>query len=160
MPEIPVEAISQFGAFTRAQAMRSGWTRGSTSHALHRGQIKSIRLGIYVAADVMHGIGFDAQRSRVAAMSAAPLLSQSGSVASHRSAAVLAGLPVVKLPTQPCVTVIPSGRRSTADVHVHRRRQRAGRGSTEAERRSSCAEWALSQRWNRSVAFGSLRWDL
>jgi hypothetical protein len=118
----PVPAISQkqFGAFSRQQALECGWTRSALLHALQAGQLHAVRRGVFVATDVMDGVGVEAEKRRLMASTAAVLLATPAAVASHASAAVLADLPVWRLPERPCVTVPPRHTGDAGTVHLHR----------------------------------------
>ena len=76
--------------------------------------------GVFVRPEVVGGVGPAADRRRLAATTAAAVLATPGAVASHASAAVLADLPVWRLPKRPCIT-LPPGRTGDASVaHLHR----------------------------------------
>ncbi|MCW2526603.1 MAG: hypothetical protein JWM76_1463 [Pseudonocardiales bacterium] len=87
---------------------------------LNRGRIVALRRGVYMSADVTFGTDPKSQRHRLAVHSAAAVLSQPGSTASHRSAAALADSWILNPPDRACVTVTPGLRSSAAGLHVHR----------------------------------------
>jgi hypothetical protein len=83
-----------------------------------RGWLVRLDRGIYVP--VIEGSDPAAVRERFAAASVAASLVTHSAVASHRSSAVLAGLPTWTLPKRPCVTVPPRFTGDAARAHLHR----------------------------------------
>jgi hypothetical protein len=120
MRPFPPIAGRQFGVFTRPQAVASGWTPSAITNALDRGRMVALRRGVYLSADVEFGTDPKSRRHRLAVLSAAAVLSQPGSTASHRSAAALAGHWILKPSDLACVTIAPGLRSSAARLHVHR----------------------------------------
>lgn len=115
LPAVP----GQMGVFTAGQALSVGWTRPSLTRARQRGDIVRLRHGHYCHAA---GLDFSVEgRRRVAvAAAAAVVLAVDNAVASHRSAAVLAELPVLSLPRRPCLTMPAGTTGTTAGAHLHR----------------------------------------
>ncbi len=121
MRDIPAIAAEQFGVFTRAQALDAGWTRSALLHAASTGRLLSPRPGTFVPVDgLTRADDPAANRQRLAVATAAALLRMPAAVASHASAAVLAQLPIWRMPGQPCLTVPPQFTGDTSGVHLHR----------------------------------------
>jgi hypothetical protein len=96
--------------FTRADARSSGWSDSALSRAVRSGRILKLRHGHFAAASDADPI----LRARAAAAC-------SGSVISHRSAALLHGLPLLDLPPKrPDLTVPPRHTGDVADALLHR----------------------------------------
>jgi very-short-patch-repair endonuclease len=96
-PECPV--------FSRADARACGWSDAALSRAVQRGRLHRVRRNQFTALPP------DPRLAAVAAVRGC-----GGSVASHRSAALLHGLPLVgAAPAVPDVTVPPRG---TGDLHL------------------------------------------
>lgn len=120
MRDLPPSAEHQFGVFTRRQAFAAGWTRSALHHAVRTGGLLALRRGIFTPADVMAGTDYDAQRRHLATTAVAAVLATPAAVASHASAAVLANLPVWRMPRTPCITVPPRHTGDATSVHLHR----------------------------------------
>ena len=144
MRPLPDISRKQFGAFTARQALDAGWTRSALLHAVQSGQLHVARRGVFVAADVVDGVGAEAEKRRLTASTAAMLLATPAAVASHTSAAALADLPVWRLPDRPCVTVPPRHTGDAGAVHLHRaalsvgNRRSAGRLVRTSAARTFC----------------------
>ncbi|MDQ6937654.1 MAG: type IV toxin-antitoxin system AbiEi family antitoxin domain-containing protein, partial [Actinomycetota bacterium] len=95
MADIPAVAQQQFGAFTRAQATATGWSRDALSHALAADRLVRLRRGVYADAALVSTSGPADRRRWFRLVSAAASLGGNGALASHRSAAALAGLPLL-----------------------------------------------------------------
>ena len=116
----PPIASRQFGAFSRTQALAAGWTRSALAHGVQSGQLRRLRRGAFVQATSLDGNDLAAARRRFAGSAAGALLVTPAAVASHATAAVLAGLPVWLLPERPCLTVPPRHTGDADGVHLHR----------------------------------------
>jgi hypothetical protein len=144
MREIPSIAQRQFGVFTRQQALLDGWTRSALLHAVRSGQLLRARDGVFVPADAVAGIGPHADQRRLRVTTAAAALAVPAAVASHASAAALAGLPVWRWPDRPCITVPPRHTGDAGAVHLHRAalpgryRRRAGDIARTSVARAFC----------------------
>ena len=109
MPELPDRP------FTVAEASDLGWTPSALRHAVASGRLLRARRGIYAPPG--------SNELELAALAAA--LNYPQGVISHRSAALLHGLPLVGRPTaKPELTVPPRAKANLPDVHVHRARLR------------------------------------
>lgn len=103
LPDLPV--------FTVAEAAALGWTHAALQHALRRGRVVRLRRGVYTSAPAG-----TPELSAIAAARALP-----SCVVSHRSAALLHGLPLLGgQPPVPEVTVPPRSGANLPEVHVHR----------------------------------------
>jgi hypothetical protein len=116
----PEVANTQFGVFTRSQALSDGWNRSGLAHAVARGRLRQSRTGAFVIAELTMGHGPESDRKRLTIVTIAALLTTRRAVASHAAAAVLADLPVWRLPQRPCLTVPPRHTGDVQDVHLHR----------------------------------------
>jgi predicted transcriptional regulator of viral defense system len=122
MLNIPRVAKSQFGAFTVAQAGSAGITSSALKHAVSTSYLTRLRRGVYCATDEFAGSHPRDLRRHLAIRSAAAVVAEPGAVASHRSAAALAGLPILSIPDRPCITVQPRRHSTARGLHVHRAR--------------------------------------
>ncbi len=95
--------------FDREQARDCGWSDSALSRAVRAGRLQRVRRGLLTAC----------QDDPLAEVVAATRACR-GSVLSHRSAALLLGLPVLHPPTRPELTVAPSGTGDVAAAHLHR----------------------------------------
>ena len=120
MPELPPAARDQFGVFTYEQAAAHGWSKSALSHAVRQERLVRLRRGVYADSGVMAGSDAAARRRQLIVRSCAAVLAERDSIASHRSAAALAGLPILTTPATPCVTIAPSRHGAIEGVHLHR----------------------------------------
>ena len=98
-------------AFTTAEAHAAGWTESALRHAVRSGRASRLRRGVYTTASATDPV--------VAAIGAARRYPYAA--VSHRSAALLYGLPVLGgLPPVPEVTVPPLGNVTMVSAHGHR----------------------------------------
>jgi hypothetical protein len=140
----PPVAQRQFGAFSRQQAVAAGWSRSALFHAVRSGQLRVLHRGVFVAADAMDGVGPAADRRRLVVATASALLATRAATASHASAAVLAELPIWRLPERPCITVLPRYTGDAEAAHLHRAtlperyRRSAGRLTRTSAARTVC----------------------
>jgi hypothetical protein len=96
--------------FSRADARVLGWTDPALTRAARSGRINQLRRDQFTASS---------PDSRLAAIAA--VRGCRGAVISHRSAAIMHGLPLVgPLPPVPDVTVPPSGTGDLAAAHLYR----------------------------------------
>lgn len=128
---VPAVALQQFGAFTLAQALACGWTDSAVRHAVRSGRLDRIRPGVFWLPPATDGHA--SANTRAAADAVAVLLRVPACVASHRSAAIVRGLPVLRRPDRPCVTVPPGYSGDLAGAHLHRAPLRPG----EVQRRGA-----------------------
>jgi hypothetical protein len=119
----PAVAAQQCGVFSTRQAALEGWTRSAIRHASRTGRLVTLRPGAHQIADlgaVAPGLSaFEEARWRHAAAGIAAALTTT-SVASHSTAAVLHGLPLLFLPPLACVCVLPYWTGRMTGVHLHR----------------------------------------
>ena len=124
MRALPAEAATQCGVFSIWQAERAGWTRSALRHAVSTGRLVRLRVGAYQATDlheVVEGLDpFEEARWRHAAPAIASVLTTPGAVASHSTAAVLGGIPLIFLPDRSCLSVVPWLTGEVPRVHLHR----------------------------------------
>ena len=102
--------------FTVAEAYAAGWTPSALKNAVQRGRIERVRRGAYTIRQHI-----TPEISAIAAARTVP-----HAVVSHRSAALLHGLPLIGArPPLPEITVPPRTRGDVPDVHLHRAQLRA-----------------------------------
>lgn len=116
---LPLTPTARYGVFTRQEAADNQWTRSALRYAVRSGRLARLSPGVYAPAfdDSAEAV---ARRARFAVRSVAAVLATSGSVASHLSAACLAGLPTWSAPELPCITVSPGRTGDALSVHLHR----------------------------------------
>jgi hypothetical protein len=106
-----MRAIPEGAVFSAEQAYSLGWTQSALRHAVVRGRLLRLRRGFYAVAD--------AATPEIAARAVAA--NYPAGVVSHRSAALLQGIPIVgALPAVPEITVPPGSNTNLSGVHVHR----------------------------------------
>ena len=120
MRPIPSIAARQCGVFSTEQAYSDGWTESALRHANRTGRLIRLRAGAYQQADLSHIDEFERARWRHAAPAIGAVLTTPGALASHSSAAVLRGLPLLFIPEASCVSVVPWLTGEIAQVHLHR----------------------------------------
>lgn len=106
--------------FTTADARSAGFTRSALAHAIKTERVMRLHRGIYVPAELWRGTGFEAERRRAALSATAAVRLVGPAAASHTSSALLAGLPVWRVPSLPCLTVRPRYSGDTRCAHLHR----------------------------------------
>jgi hypothetical protein len=116
--ELPAVPPSRRGVFTVAEAVAAGWTLPALKHGVRGGRI--VRLDRSVYAPAISGGGPEAMRQRFAQASVAAVLVCRPAAATHRSAAVLAELPLWTTPSRACVTVPPRYTGDARVAHLHR----------------------------------------
>lgn len=109
--------------FSRGQALAGGWTDPALARAVQSGRLHRVRRGWFttaratgVRASAITAAG--ATGVRASAIAAAGACT--GSVVSHASAAAWHGLPLLRQPDRPTVTVPPHGTGDLAGAHLHR----------------------------------------
>lgn len=118
MRTLPVIAV-QLGVVSTKQALAAGWTYAALTRACKRGALLRVTRDHYLPETCL-GDAIEARRQRARSDGLAAALAVRGSVVSHRTAALLLGLPVLRVPARPCLTV-PAGRTGTAvAAHLHR----------------------------------------
>lgn len=96
--------------FTRPDLLRAGWSDSAISRAARRGGLIHVRRGLFARPP---------GGAVIQAIAAAR--SSKGAVVSHRSAALLHGLPLLRHDSfEPELTVAPSNGTRVLDAHVHR----------------------------------------
>jgi len=120
----PVIAEQQCGVFSTKQALQAGWTHSALRHATLRGFLNRLRPGAYQIADLVGVVPdlseFEQARWRHAGPGIAAVLTTWAAVASHSTAAVLRGIPLLFLPELACVSVVPWWTGHMVGVHLHR----------------------------------------
>jgi hypothetical protein len=116
MRTLPPVPAHRRGVFTAQDAVEAGWTRSALAHAVRRGRLDRLAPGVFVPV----GPSSIPASERLAVATIGALIAHQQAVASHAAAAVLAGLPVWKLPSSPCLTVRPRYTGDAASVHLHR----------------------------------------
>ena len=107
-PEFELAAIAatQAGAFTRQQALGAGFAAEEIRWQLRRGRWRRIRRGVYASADLVARLD---EPGRHLLAAAAQMLAMVGDLAvSHRSAAVVHGLPLLGAPPRASVLTRPT----------------------------------------------------
>lgn len=118
MRTLPVIA-GQLGIVSTEQALACGWTYAALARACKRGTLIRVTRGHYLL-NVGLDDSIEGRRQRARSHGLAAALAVHGSVVGHRTAALLRGLPVLRVPTRPCLTV-PAGRTGIAVAgHLHR----------------------------------------
>lgn len=124
MRPLPPIAARQCGVFSTHQAHAAGWSDAAVRNALRSGRIVRLRTGVYqvVALDeVVAGLSpYEKERWRHAAVAIAGVLTTPGAVASHSTAAVLRGAPLLFVPRLACAAVPPWLTGELPRVHLHR----------------------------------------
>jgi hypothetical protein len=106
-----MRALPPAAVFTVDEATAHGWTPSALRNAVRHGRLVRVRRGIYASV-------FD-RRPITDAVAAAR--SYAGSVVSHRSAALMHGLPLLgSQPPRPELTVAPRSNVNMHGVHAHR----------------------------------------
>jgi len=130
---LPPLAALQCGVFSRWQAGWARWSDDALRHAVRSGRIVRLRSGVYQAVDLDElapGLSpFEWVRWRHAAVAVAGVLATPGAEASHSTAAVLRGIPLLFLPARACATVFPGLTGELPRVHLHRCTRGPGRRS-------------------------------
>jgi hypothetical protein len=110
MRQLPEQLV-----FTAAEAQALGWTESALRHAVGAGRLVRLRRGIYAPPG----------QATPQLLALAAALNYPQGVISHRSAALMHGLPLVgSRPTVAELTVPPRSNTNLPDVHVHRARLR------------------------------------
>jgi hypothetical protein len=122
MRRIPRIAEHQCGAFTSAQAAAAGWTRSAQRHAVTTGQLLLVRRGVLAVPPVPSELPWEGAQARHRIAAAAGLLVRPDAVASHATAALLLGLPILDPEAVPCLTVPPGRASALSGIHLHRAR--------------------------------------
>jgi hypothetical protein len=160
MRAIPECAQAQHGAFTRRQALAAGWTDSALDHAVRRQRLMRPYHGVYAEAERMDAATPGERDSRFALVSAAAALALPAGAASHMSAAVLAGLPVLSVPERACVTVAPRYTGDAHGAHLHRAEfRRDGHLCDSWPRRTSVARTVADVARERGLAAGLVAAD-
>ncbi len=120
MPDTPHCAWRQAGVFSRDQARSAGWTDDALRWAVRRGRLIRLRAGAFQVADLGHLTAYERDRWLHAGPGVGAVLTTPGAQASHGTAAVLRGLPLLTIPAAPCVTVVPWHTGEIGGTHVHR----------------------------------------
>ena len=120
MRPLPEVSARQYGVFTPQQAAAAGWTESGLAWAVRKGRLTRLVPGAYVATDALVGLLVADRRRHLAIRAVAANLTIPGSVASHNTAAMMAELPLLRLPVRPCLTVRPRRTGDAQWVHLHR----------------------------------------
>jgi Transcriptional regulator, AbiEi antitoxin len=120
MREPPRIANQQCGVFSTAQALAAKWTPAALRRATDRGQLIRLRNGAYQTTDLDHLDEYERARWHHAAPAIGAVLMTPGALASHSTAAVLRGVPLLFVPERPCVSVVPWHTGEILRTHVHR----------------------------------------
>jgi len=119
MRSVPWQVKHQFDVFTIAQAFETGWSPAALRHATSLGHLIRLRRGAYAVAESA-ARGHELDRLRLGQQGVAAALRVPAATVSHASAVALHGLPLLRLPDLPCVTLPPELRTREAALHVHR----------------------------------------
>jgi Transcriptional regulator, AbiEi antitoxin len=120
MRPVPEISAHQFGVFTTRQAAAAGWSDSALAWAVRRQRLNRLVPGAYVLSDALAGTQVQYRRRRLAIRAAAAQLTIPGCVVSHATAALMAELPLLRVPERPCVTVRPHFTGDAAWAHLHR----------------------------------------
>jgi hypothetical protein len=116
---VPIQAAHQFGVFTTRQAIDSGWSQSALTRALRSGKLVRLRRGAFALAQTVES-GPALDRLRLGQAAVAGALRVPAGTVSHGAAVAVHGLPLLKLPGNPCITLAPPLRTREAALHVHR----------------------------------------
>src|SRR3954453_19616167 len=123
MRPFPAVAVEQCGVVSTRQASLAGWTRSALAHALRTGRLITLRPGAHQIVDLTSIAPelspHEEARWRHAGPGVAAVLTTT-SLASHSTAAVLRGIPLLFLPPLACVCVAPYWTGRISGVHLHR----------------------------------------
>ena len=120
VPEIPERGRDRAGVFTLAEALDAGWTPKRLRTAVRQGLLDRIRPGVFRGGHDIPNDAYAGARDALLAAGIATVLMNPGAIVSHSTAAVAHGLPVWRLPDQPCVTVPPRFTGEISAAHLHR----------------------------------------
>ncbi|SOD75126.1 putative AbiEi antitoxin of type IV toxin-antitoxin system [Jatrophihabitans sp. GAS493] len=143
MRPLPAATAAQHGAFTTVQAIEAGWSRTALARAAQRGELVRIRRGTFCLAERLAAASPEERNRRLCTQVAAALLTMPSAVASQGSAALLSGLPMLRTPRQPCITIAPGRGGSFEGLHVHRARLTADDAAATPEVGAGSATHAL-----------------
>lgn len=111
----PVPELPTTNVFHVRDAQARGWTSSGLKNAVRQGRLIRVRRGVYASADP----------ASACIEAWAAVVQYPNAVVSHRSAALLHGLPLLgPQPPVPEVTVRPRGNANLPGMHVHRARLR------------------------------------
>jgi hypothetical protein len=116
---VPTQAVRQFGIFTTRQALDSGWSQPALTRALHSGKLIRLRRGAFALAETTES-GPALSRLRLGQAGVAGALRVPAGTVSHSAAVAVHGLPLLRTPANPCITLPPPLRTREAGLHVHR----------------------------------------
>lgn len=108
--------------FTADDAINGGWTTSALRYAVRSGRLRRVRRGVFVAAETESepGTPFASVERREINDALAAARTVRTCIVSHRSAALIHGLPVLRHADSACVTVPGPSGRTLPDLHVHR----------------------------------------
>lgn len=118
----PLPLTGPLGIFTSQQAAACGWTGTALAHAVATGRVERVRRGVYRPASRQAPEDPYAEARRALfANAACASRSAPRAVISHACAAIPRGLPLLTMPSQPCLTVPREVALHTLKaVHLHR----------------------------------------
>ena len=119
MRPIPRVADEQFGVFSAAQALRVGWTTSALRYSVGNGDLTRIRHGVFAAPLLGSGHRFLDELAVARRQAAAVSVVNRRVPVSHRSAAALAGIPLIDAPKRVCATFPRDRRGDIPGVHLH-----------------------------------------
>ncbi len=106
--ELAALAAAQGGAFTRAQAVKAGFGPAQIRTCLRRAEWTDVARGVYVTKDRLEAVHDEPCARHVLQAAGRVLTSTLGVVASHRTAALVHGLPLLgRPPVRPQLTRAP-----------------------------------------------------
>jgi hypothetical protein len=120
MRAIPSHAEAQFGVFAQEQACEEGWSLSALKRAAHRGDLCRLRRGVYALPLAADQPDWRRRRTEFIQQAAAATLVIPTGHASHAAALAMHDLPLLELPSEPCLTLPPGFRIVERDVHLHR----------------------------------------
>jgi hypothetical protein len=110
-----MRALPTAALFSRADARAAGWSDAALTRAVRSGRVLRVRRDQFTAIENRDDACITAQAAARAC---------NGSVVSHRSAALLHGLPLLRPASRPDLTVAPSGTGDVSGALLHRARLR------------------------------------
>ncbi len=119
MHSVPWQAKHQHGVFTAERAADAGWSRCQLTRAVQSGDLVRLRRGAYAEPELWSWTG-GLQLLRAGQRGVAAALRIPAATISHSAAAAVHGLPLLRTPDNPCITLPPALRTREAALHVHR----------------------------------------
>ena len=112
-------AVNHGEVFTTADAGAAGWTMSALKNAVRTGRIRRVRAGVYIARAADEPGSFRNRERDLTTEAVAAARTITGCILTHRSAALMHGLPVLSM-DRTCITVAATSGRTLPRLNVHR----------------------------------------